>query len=180
MVNKLEIERKWLIKFPLSFDNMKEVWNHAIKIEDIYQFYLKSEKGVTDRIRKSIEFGRDEKSAIFYRTIKRNLSQGIIEEDNFILNRDEYDHFIEIANKDLHPIYKTRYTFDYKNQIFELDIFNKQFKGLAILEIELNDLEQKVILPHFLCPLLDVTDNKKYKNSNMAKLNSLQAKKLIV
>lgn len=179
MTKKLEIERKWLIKFPLSFECMKEVWSHAIKVEDIHQFYLKSAKGITDRIRESVEFGRDLESATFYRTIKTNVAPGINEEEELILTEDEYDHFAELADQDLNPVSKTRYTFNYKEQIFELDIFNKKLKGLAVLEIELDSMETEVLLPEFLCALLEVTGNKKYKNSNLAKLDSLQAKKLI-
>ncbi len=177
MTKQLEIEKKFLIKFPLPFHSMKEVWNHAIKVEEIHQFYLKSAKGVTDRIRDSIEFGID--SSIYYRTIKTNVSPGINEEEEFILTKKEYDHFCELCDESMFPIWKTRYTFDYDNQIFELDIFHKRLDNLIILEIELDDINCEVRLPPFLCVLNDVTMNKKYKNSNLAKLSFSDGKKII-
>lgn len=177
MTKQLEIEKKHLIKFPLSFESMKAVWTHAIKVEEFHQFYLKSAKGITDRIRESREFGTDSKT--FFRTIKTNVSPGINEEDEFILTDKEYDHFIELVDENTYPISKMRYTFDYDSQIFELDIFNKRLEGLVILEIELDDINEEVNLPPFLCVLNEVTMNKKYKNSNLAKLSFSDGKKLI-
>ncbi len=173
----LEIERKFLIKPPLTFQNMKLVWHHAITVEHIYQLYLRSDKGVTRRLRVLSEFGSKEYKYIH--TIKTNVASGINEEDEKEISLDEYQEWGSSVYRDMAkaPIFKTRYTFNYKNQVFELDLFEKELEGLAVLEIELDSMDDKVELPPFLSIAREVTHDEKYRNSKMAKLVKSKGRK---
>lgn len=67
-----------------------------------------------------------------------------------------------------HPIRKTRYCYIYKNQYFEIDIY-PFWKDKAILEIELNNENQEIEIPNKFKIIKEVTYDKKYKNSELAK-----------
>ena len=67
-----------------------------------------------------------------------------------------------------HTIHKTRYCLSESNQYFEIDIYpewNKQ----AIMEIELREENEKINVPQFIKIIKEVTDDRKYKNYEMAK-----------
>lgn len=170
----LEIERKFLIKTPLTIQNMRLVWLDAISVDHIYQFYLHSEKGVTRRLRSIRPYSSPPKmkSYKYIYTVKTNIAPGINEEDEKEVSLDEYEELAHRSNVDNSKaaIYKTRYTFEYENQVFELDVFEKELEGLALLEIELDSMEDKVILPPFLNVVKEVTEDKRYRNSRIAKM----------
>ena len=164
----LEVERKFLIKSPLSFQNMKLVWTNAIKVEDMHQFYLNSKKGYTHRLRSLQKFGGDKVKYLY--TIKKTITPGVNEENEKFISQSEYWNLAEKADKTKAPIFKTRYTFKHNTQVFELDVFEKELENLIVLEIELNDLKDKVYLPPYLTKVKEVTKLKSYRNSYMAKL----------
>jgi CYTH domain-containing protein len=147
---------------------MKLVWTNACKVENIHQFYLNSKKGYTHRLRSLQKFGGDKVKYLY--TIKKNISPGVNEEDEKYISKDEYWNLAENADKTKAPISKTRYTFNYSNQLFELDVFEKELEGLIVLEIELNDMGDRVHLPPYLTNVKEVTKLKSYRNSYMAKL----------
>lgn len=147
---------------------MKLVWTNAAKVESIHQFYLNSKKGYTHRLRSLQKFGGDKVKYLY--TIKKNISPGVNEENEKYISQSEYWNLAEKADKTKAPISKTRYTFDYDNQLFELDVFEKELEGLIILEIELNNIGDRVHLPPYLTNVKEVTKLKSYRNSYMAKL----------
>lgn len=61
------------------------------------------------------------------------------------------------------PIEKTRYVIFLEGMKWEIDIFEKQNKGLILAEIELDYPEQKFNIPHWL--EREVTYNRCYYNS---------------
>ena len=71
-----------------------------------------------------------------------------------------------------HQIAKTRHCFLYDNQYYELDVFDFNDE-IGLLEIELNSIEQEVSLPPFVKIIKEVTNDKKYKNKEIAKTLSL-------
>lgn len=154
---------------------MKLVWSNAIRVDHIIQYYLRSEKGVTRRLRILRQFGDSEYKYIH--TVKRNIASGINEEDE---NEIPFNKFQELGtsahlDNSKAAVCKTRYTFEYKDQVFELDVFEEQLEGLVLLEIELDSMDDKVNLPPFLNILKEVTDDERYRNSRMAKF--IKAKK---
>ncbi len=61
--------------------------------------------------------------------------------------------------------------------MFELDLFEKELEGLAVLEIELDSMDDEVELPPFLNIAREVTHDEKYRNSKMAKLVKSKGRK---
>jgi len=166
----LEIERKFLIKSPLTLQSMRLIWLDIISVDHIYQFYLRSDKGITRRLRAIRKFGSTEYKFIY--TEKKNIAPGINEEEENEVSPHEYQELGGSwnAEKSRAPIHKTRYTFKHYDQVFELDSFEEELEGLVILEIELDSMDDKVELPPFLTVIKEVTLDEKYRNSKMAKL----------
>lgn len=175
----LEIERKFLIKAPLNFKTMKSVWANATSVDKIVQYYLRSDKGVTRRLRVLCELGSNEYKYIH--TVKKNIASGINEEDEHEISLNNFQELATSATLDMSKaaICKTRYTFDYDNQVFELDVFEESLEGLVLLEIELESMDVKVNLPPFLNVVKEVTEDERYRNSRLAKLVKNKKRKAI-
>lgn len=178
----LEIERKFLIKAPLSLKQMRLVWLDATDVDHINQFYLNSEKGITRRLRTLRNFGSDKCKYIY--TVKKNIAPGINEENEKEISGDEFEELARRSNVDYakSPLFKTRYTFDYNDQMFELDVFEEELEGLIVLEIELDHMDDEIELPSFLNVIKEVTLDKAFRNSKLAKSvrnNGRQAIKLL-
>ncbi len=157
----LEIERKYLICYP----DLKELESNpnCTKV-DITQTYLTSENGVERRIRARGIDG----NYVYYLTEKREITGLKRIETERRLTQDEYLELLMQADNRLHTIHKTRYCLSDHNQYFEIDIYPEWDKQ-AIMEIELRDEDQEVQLPDFIKVIKEVTDDKAYKNYQMAK-----------
>jgi len=162
----IEIEKKYLIKMP-NLDMLKEKYN-AVKSE-IIQVYLNSENENEEvRIRQRGDNG----SYTYYLTkkIKRDdMSRYEVEEK---ISKDRYLNLLMNADITRNILKKTRYCFMYENQYFELDSYPFS-SDKAILEIELTDKNSKITLPSEISVIKDVTDDERYKNSSIAKDNSI-------
>ena len=157
----LEIERKYLICYP----DLKELEsNPSCTKVDITQTYLTSENGVERRIRARGIDG----NYVYYLTEKREITGLKRIETERRLTQDEYLELLMQADNKLHTIHKTRYCLSDHNQYFEIDIYPEWDKQ-AIMEIELRDEDQEVQLPDFIKVIKEVTDDKAYKNYQMAK-----------
>ena len=157
----LEIERKYLIKYP----NIKELENmpNCTKV-DIIQTYLKKYNDVERRIRaRGIDCNYS-----YYLTEKRkvtNLKRIEIEKK---LTQDEYLKLLMETDNKLHAIHKTRYCLTVNNQYFEIDVY-PEWNDRAILEIELSNENNEISIPKFIKIIKEVTDDESYKNYQMAK-----------
>lgn len=156
-----EIEKKFLIRKPTQeqIDNLG-----CISTTNIIQTYLKNNNSCERRIRQR---GNNENGFSFYYTEKTELGKGErIEKENRI-TPDEYLKLLTEADTSLHQISKTRYCFVYENQYFEMDIypFDDEY---AILEIELNDINEEIKLPP-LTFIKEVTDDLTFRNFHLAK-----------
>lgn len=157
----LEIERKFLIEYP----NLKKLDSlpNCSKV-DITQAYLKSDNDVERRIRARGIDG----NYIYYLTEKKNITNLKRVETERKLTQDEYLQLLMEADNKFHTIHKTRYCLSEANQYFEIDVYpewNKQ----AIMEIELKEENEKINIPKFIKIIKEVTDDRKYKNYEMAK-----------
>ena len=160
----LEIERKFLINLKeTDFSKMK---NHE-KVR-IIQSYLKSNNpNVERRIRQR---GKD--TDVYFYTEKEKISElERIEVEN-VITLEEYALLMKEIDCSYHQIAKTRHCFLYDNQYYELDVFDFNDE-IGLLEIELNSIEQEVSLPPFVKIIKEVTNDKKYKNKEIAKTLSL-------
>ena len=141
-----EIERKFLVRN----HQFKQQAYHSYKIK---QAYLQKDPAKSVRIRVSGEKA--------WLTIK-----GISAKQGLVRNEWEYSIPLEDA-KDLiglceKAIEKTRYEINYENQLFEVDVFHAQNKGLVVAEIELPYELSKVEEPDWLGQ--EITGETRYYN----------------
>ena len=156
-----EIERKFLIEMPDL--NYLESLPNCEKVQ-IVQTYLKSEDNEEIRIRQ-----RGGESGFTYsKTKKIEVSSTKRIEKEERLSQDEYIQELLNADSEKGQIIKDRYCLVYNNQYFEIDIY-PFWKDKAIVEIELDSENQKIDLPPFINLIDEVTDNFKYRNSEIAR-----------
>ena len=158
----LEIERKFLIKYPDV--HWLETLPNCRKV-DIIQTYLTANKGDELRIRQRGENG----SYIYYKTLKRRISDTTRTEVEERLSQKEYLQLMMEADPAKRPIRKTRYCLTYDNQYFEIDVY-PFWPDKAIVEIELSDENAGIHLPKELKIIKEVTDDPGYQNAALASI----------
>ena len=148
----MEIERKFLINsipFPLD----------SYKARIIEQAYLCTEPVV--RVR------RDNDD--YYLTYK---SKGLIvrEEYNLPLTKESYEHLLKKADGII--ITKTRYEIPEKDGLtIELDIFNGEYEGLMLAEVEFDTEEEALSYTPPAWFGEDVSNSSEYHNSTLSRRN---------
>lgn len=152
----MEIERKFLVKGSLL--------SRPDKIKEIKQHYLRKEEGFEERIRKTTDMLSEYLTTKYTHTIKKGT--GISREEE-----EEEITFTEFNNlckdKILGSIIKTRYCVDR----WELDIYPvpDDIIPFMVMEIELeNENENLPELPDGITIVKEVTEDKKWKNANLA------------
>jgi len=160
----LEIERKFLLPAMPDLSGLPNMQKTEIE-----QVYLKSKgKPGEERVRKRSRDG----GSTFYRTFKTaSAVKSVREEREEQITEREYQRLVRCeANPDHDAIRKDRFTFIHNNQYFELDLFKypKRLADLALLEIELTDVNDKVNLPAWLGEAKEVTSDKRYSNYNLS------------
>lgn len=154
----LEIERKFLIKYP-DTDYMMTLPCAKVSIE---QKYLIGNEGKF-RLRKRGING----DYIYIKTVKKKISETVREEIETRLSEDEYKKIINNSNI-LGSISKDRYCLMYGGVYYEIDIF-PFWKKQAYLEVELLKEDDKITLPPFIEVIKEVTYDERYKNSVLCK-----------
>ena len=157
----MEIERKYLIYYP-DIKALESMPN-CTKVE-IAQTYLKSNDDVERRVRARGIDG----NYMYYLTEKKNINNLKRIEVEKRLTQNEYLKLLMEQDNSLHTIHKTRYCLSSDNEYFEIDIY-PEWDNQAIMEIELSDENQEIKIPNFINIYKEVTDNKTYKNYEMAK-----------
>lgn len=169
MGTKLESERKYLIKFPTSWSTLAELFDGIIDVKRISQTYLKPESGEqAGRVRKTVEGLTGDTETIYHYNQKKPVETGVHEETEHEISEKEYNNYLKKSNPDKVPVEKTRFVFEWQDQTFELDLFKGHLKGLAIMEIELDDIDDTVELPPFLKVVKEVTKDKRFTNFALA------------
>lgn len=169
MGTKLESERKYLIKFPTSWSALAELFDGIVDVKRISQTYLKSDKGEqAARVRKTIEGLSGDTDTVFHYNQKKPVETGVHEETEHEISEKKYNEYLKKANPEKCAVEKTRFVFEWHDQTFELDLFKGHLKGLAIMEIELDDINDTVELPPFLKVIKEVTKDKKFTNFSLA------------
>jgi len=158
MSDPMEIEKKWLI----DKDNIPYNLNNA-DIYAIEQTYLCLSPEM--RVRK-INGGED-----YTFTVKANMSSDGLIRDEFEISitEKEYNDLLLKKEKDTITINKTRYQFLVEGEIFAIDIFENELKGLAYLEIEFADENEAKDFGDPSWIVKNVTSDKRYKNQSLAK-----------
>lgn len=175
MPKNLEIERKFLLEVP-TWSALSELLDNVVDIKRISQTYLNKEDGdqQSGRVRKTISGLSGEEVVEYMYNQKKFVEHGVNEEHEHVVTKKEYDQYLKNKDKDTAEVSKIRFVFKFNDQTFELDIFREVLKGLAILEIELKDKNDKVELPKYLKIIKEVTGISKFNNFNLAKLANLK------
>lgn len=149
----LEIERKFLIKYP----DLKLLNSLPCSKAEITQTYMISHNN-RFRLRKRGENG----NYIYIKTEKRKISETVREEIETRLTQEEYENLLN-TNTKIGSISKDRYCLMYNGTYYEIDIF-PFWKNQAYLEIELNSEDDKINIPKFLSVIEEVTYKPEYRN----------------
>lgn len=157
--NAPEIERKFLIACP-DMDFLSKNAAHSF----IVQTYLKSDNGNTRRVRMRTS-GRE---TVYTYTEKQHITAMRRMEYEREITADEYQKLLKEADESRVPVEKERYCLDYKNQLFEIDIY-PFYTDRAIMEIELEHEEQKILFPPEIKIIREVTEDGRYSNHSLAK-----------
>ena len=156
-----EIERKFLIEMPDL--NYLESLPNCEKVQ-IVQTYLKSADDEEIRVRQR----GSEAGFTYSKTKKIEVTNTKRIEKEERLTQDEYIRELLNADSEKGQIVKDRYCLSYNNQYFEIDIY-PFWKDKAIIEIELSSENQKIDLPSFIKPIDEVTEDLRYRNSEIAR-----------
>lgn len=169
MATKLESERKYLIKFPTSWSALAELFDGIVDVKRISQTYLTPEPGEqAARVRKTVEGLTGDTNTVYHYNQKKPVETGVHEETERKISEKKYEDYLKQANPEKCAVQKTRFVFEWHDQVFELDLFKGHLKGLAILEIELKDIDDTVELPPFLKVIKEVTKDKRFTNFSLA------------
>jgi len=146
-----EIERKFLVK---SLPENLEQYPHT----DIVQGYLViTEDGTEVRLR--------QKGNKYFQTVKSGSGETRFESE-IEITKEQFDLLWEATKGK--RVEKTRYEIPYKSGTIELDVYHGDLDGLLLAEIEFSSEEEsnKFTAPKWLSE--EVTDDKRYKNKNLA------------
>lgn len=156
--NGFEIERKFLIEMPAA-----ELLAAADRSE-IVQTYLLGEKHTTERVRKRSRGTQCE----YTHTCKRKVNSLRRIEDERQIGEAEYEALLGRADPKRRAVVKTRCCLEYAGLLWEIDLY-PFWSDRAILEVELDEEEQRFELPPFLRVIREVTEDGRYRNSELAR-----------
>lgn len=157
-----EIERKFLIAYP---EVAALTATAECRIKHMVQTYLTAPEGETRRVREI----REGDTVRYIRTVKRRVSAMRAVEEETELTRSEYDAALTDADPTRRSIVKTRYCIPYEGHVLEIDLY-EFWQDRATLEVELTAEDEKFDLPAYLKIIREVTDDKRYKNVNLARI----------
>jgi len=156
----IEIEKKYIIKMPNpALLQAQERYD----VSRIVQIYLPCATGETLRIRSREQNG----ITTYTKTRKIRIDKMSSTEIEKEISAEEFDSLSRQILSTTRPIMKTRYTFIYKSQLFEIDVY-PEWTRTAIMETELDSRERTVDFPEFLKIVKDVTGDKSYSNRGMS------------
>lgn len=158
----IETERKYLIEYP---DTEVLIKQPGCTVGEITQIYLISNDGETRRVRKTVSG----ETTVYHSNTKKRISPMSCIEDESVISKAAFDNHVALERDNaLNIIYKTRYTFDYLGQRFEIDVYPFWSRS-AICETELDDECKRAVFPPFLQVIREVTGDKRYSNRAMAR-----------
>lgn len=156
----VEIERKYVILIPAEADLSAQ---QGYTSSEIRQTYLKSEPGVTRRVRMRSYAER----TVYTETKKIRIDKISSFEDEREICEAEYLELIKLRADGTVTLTKTRHTFVYLGKTFEIDVYPEWHRS-CIMETELESREERVAMPEFIRVLVEVTGDKKYSNASMS------------
>ena len=131
---------------------------------EITQTYLVADPGVEVRLRRRSWGGE---VVNVHKTKKRVSATEYLETERQVTNA-LYESLLQQADPYRSTIRKTRRSFIWKGQYFEIDFFHEPIDNLMILQTTGIAEQEDVNFPPFIKVLQDVTGNKQYYNYNIA------------
>ncbi len=130
----------------------------------ITQTYLVADPGCEVRLRRR---GWGDKYVNVHMTKKKiSDTEELVTERQ--VNNNLYESLLQQADPYRTTIKKTRKSFVWQGQFFELDTYHEPMSNLMILEAKGLPSEEDVKLPPFIRVIEEITGNKKYYNYNLA------------
>ena len=161
MSTPLEIERKYLIEYP------DMAWLESrpdVKKSEITQTYLIASEGEERRVR----MRREGDAVTYYHTVKRAVTAVIREEREAVITESSYHAHLTEADPHKRPLQKTRYCVPYGGLCIEIDVY-PFWDRQAVAEVELDGEDTPVCFPPEIKIIREVTGEKAFKNSELAK-----------
>lgn len=162
MHEPLEIERKYLIAYP---DEAVLLAQKDCAKTQIHQTYLNAG---ADGAERRVRMRSGAEGTVYTYTEKVFLSAMRRIEREREIGETEYERLLFEAEPSMQTLEKFRYCIPVGDIVYEIDVY-PQIQDWAILEIELEDENQKVCLPDFVQVLREVTGEKEYSNKYLAR-----------
>lgn len=161
----LEIERKFLITYDDSSTAHLATSGPIPQAEVmIRQTYLES---LDSDIERRVRERRQKGNSLYTYTEKQEIRPGVRVEKERVVSAREYLELLKQGDPTREEIRKRRVSFEWMGQYLQLDRFLSPL-SLAILEVELTELNDDVTIPYFLTAIKEVTDDPLYKNASIA------------
>ena len=157
----IEIERKFVIRMP-DLTTLRSQKDYTVS--EILQIYLPSGQGETRRVRRRTFDDR----TLYIETKKIRIDNMSSEEIEREIGKEEFDTLASSPLEGTTPIHKTRHTFIYEGQLFEIDVY-PEWQSSAIMETELEARDTMVELPKFIEIVKEVTGHRSYSNASMSR-----------
>ncbi len=161
MKDVFEIERRYLIRYP----NLQMLDSVGEKTEIIQTYLLPDDVWSTNRVRKR---GRDGEY-VYTHTRKRRISSITRIEEERVISESEYLSLLALKDPERNEICKRRYCCEYKEKMFEIDVFSF-WDDRAILEVELCSENEYFELPSYIEVIREISTDGQYTNASLAKL----------
>ena len=155
-----EIERKYLIEYP----DINLLEKYADSKSEIAQTYLKTDNGLTSRVRKRTTDGVTK----YIFTEKKRITDVKCIENELEIGSEEYEKLLKLSDPERRTVEKMRYCIPFNGRVVEVDVY-PFWNDRAIAEVEMEDENEEVVLPDFINVIRDVTAEKAYKNYAIAK-----------
>ena len=152
----IEEERKYIVELTGDLPECIE--------SDIRQTYLVADPDCEVRLRRRSWNGE---AVNVHKTKKQVSPTEALETERQVTNA-LYESLLQQADPYRATIHKTRRSFIWKGQYFELDTYHEPIKGLMVLETKDIAQQESVNFPPFIKVIEDITGNQQYYNYNIA------------
>ena len=157
----IEIEKKYIIEKP-SLKALSEMDSYSSS--DIIQIYLPTDDGSTHRVRRRTAGER----ITYTETRKIRIDEMSATEIEGEISEERFLELSANPKEGTRPVRKTRHTFLYLGQMFEIDVY-PEWERTAIMETELETRDVQVAFPDCIRIIRDVTGDKRYSNAAMSR-----------
>ncbi len=162
----LEIEYKFLIEYPDTAFLSKLPGYRCVNMTQMYLTLPESFGSESGRCR--IREAEENGEIKYIKTFKQALSDLTRIEIESEISAEEFNKLAAYQTPDCSPIIKTRHIFPFESFICEVDVF-PFWDDRAFLEIEVTSEDITPPIPPFIRIIKDVSTDKRYRNSALAR-----------